>query len=88
MDWQPFDRADLAVHGGVAVARGKKDRTLWGRVEAKNWLRLHRSTYPGLRHHFWWLFWPIEVIVLVQLAQAAVVGEARRADDGGSSTDL
>jgi hypothetical protein len=33
------------------------------RVQCRNRLRLHRSTDPGLRHHFWWFFWPRGVSV-------------------------
>jgi hypothetical protein len=33
------------------------------RVQRQNRLRLHRSTDPGLRHHFWWFFWPRGVSV-------------------------
>jgi hypothetical protein len=33
------------------------------RVQSRNRLRLHRSTDPGLRHHFWWFFWPRGVSV-------------------------
>jgi hypothetical protein len=32
-------------------------------VQCRNRLRLHRSTDPGLRHHFWWFFWPRGVSV-------------------------
>jgi hypothetical protein len=85
------DRADVAARGGAGVARGQTattSRGVWWRVEAQNWLRLHKSTDPGPRHHFWWLFWPRGVTVVAQLARAATAGGARRADDGGSSTDL
>ena len=30
-----FDRADVAVRGGAAVARGKTDRTFWEHVRAR-----------------------------------------------------
>jgi hypothetical protein len=33
------------------------------RVQRRNRLRLHRSTDPGLRHHFWWFLWPRGVSV-------------------------
>jgi hypothetical protein len=33
------------------------------RVQRRNRLRLHRSTDPGLRHHFWCFFWPRGVSV-------------------------
>jgi hypothetical protein len=33
------------------------------RVQRRNRLRLHRSTDPGLKHHFWWFFWPRGVSV-------------------------
>jgi hypothetical protein len=77
------DQVDLAARG----ACGKKDIIFWGRVESQNWLRLHKSTYLGLRHHFWWLFWPRRVTMVAQLAQAATAGGAQRADDGISSID-
>jgi hypothetical protein len=32
-------------------------------VQHRNRLRLHRSTDPRPRHHFWWLFWPRGVSV-------------------------
>jgi hypothetical protein len=85
------DRADVAARGGATVARGgawKMCRTFWGRVESQNWLRLHRSTDPEPRHHFWWLFWPKGVTVVAQLARAATAGGARRADDSETSTYL
>jgi hypothetical protein len=27
------------------------------RVQRRNRLRLHKSTDPGLKHHFWWFSW-------------------------------
>jgi hypothetical protein len=78
------DRADMAARWQTATT----SRGAWWRVEAQNWLRLHRSTDPGPRHHFWWLFWLRGVTVVVQLARAATVEGARRADDGESSIDL
>jgi hypothetical protein len=84
------DRADVAARGGAGVARGQTattSRGTWWRVEAQNWLRLHRSTDPWPRHHFWWLFWLRGVMVVAQLARAATAEGARRANDGESSTD-
>jgi hypothetical protein len=78
------DQADVVARGGV----WKMCRTFWGRMESQNWLRLHKSTDPEPRHHFWWLVWPRGVTVVAQLAWAATARGARRADDGGPSIDL
>jgi hypothetical protein len=85
------DKVDVAARGGAGVARGQTattSRGAWWHVEAQNWLRLHRYTDPRSKHHFWWLFWLRGVMVVAQLARAATARGARRADDGGSSTDL
>jgi hypothetical protein len=85
------NRADVVAHGGAGAACGQMattSRDAWWRVESQNWLRLRRSTDPGLRHHFGWLFWPRGVTVVVQLARVATAGGAQWADDGGPSTDL
>jgi hypothetical protein len=84
-------RADVVARGGAGTAcrqMATSSRGVWWRVESQNWLRLQRSTDPGLRHHFWWLFWPKGVTVVAQLAWAATAGGAQWADDGGPSTDL
>jgi hypothetical protein len=84
-------RADVVARGVAGAARGQmatNSRGAWWRVESHNWLRLQRSTDPGLRHHFWWLFWPRGVTVVAQLARAATAGGAQWADDDGPSTDL
>jgi hypothetical protein len=36
------------------------------RVQRRNRLRLHRSTDPGLKHHFWWFSWPRWVSVVAR----------------------
>jgi hypothetical protein len=36
------------------------------RVQRRNRLRLHKSTDPRPRHHFWWFFWPRGVLVAAQ----------------------
>jgi hypothetical protein len=84
-------RVDVVARGCAGAARGQMattSRGVWWRVESQNWLRLQRSIDPGLRHHFWWLFWPRGVTVVAQLARAATAKGAQWADDSGPSTDL
>jgi hypothetical protein len=35
-------------------------------MQRRNRLRLHRSINLGLRHHFWWFFWPRGVLVVAR----------------------